>query len=56
MANGSSLAMLLAMLGNWAVRGTPVINSMDGGQTIAYAFPFPSIVSEPKVHFGAWLT
>ncbi|RHZ68840.1 hypothetical protein CDV55_105007 [Aspergillus turcosus] len=30
------LAMLLAMLGNWAVRGTPIYPSMEAGQTIAY--------------------
>ncbi|KAF4221169.1 hypothetical protein CNMCM5878_009966 [Aspergillus fumigatiaffinis] len=30
------LAMLLAMLGNWAVLGTPTYPSMEAGQTIAY--------------------
>jgi hypothetical protein len=28
--------MLLAMLGNWAVLGTPTYPSMEAGQTIAY--------------------
>ncbi|KAL2003466.1 hypothetical protein VTN02DRAFT_3777 [Thermoascus thermophilus] len=30
------IAMLLAMLGNWAVRDTPIYPSMERGQTIAY--------------------
>lgn len=30
------IAMLLAMLGNWAVRGTPRYPSMEAGQTVAY--------------------
>ncbi|EAW11153.1 Frag1/DRAM/Sfk1 family protein [Aspergillus clavatus NRRL 1] len=30
------LAMLIAMLANWAVRGTPIYASMEQGQTIAY--------------------
>jgi hypothetical protein len=28
--------MLLAMLGTWAVEGTPIYASMETGQTIAY--------------------
>lgn len=34
--NVSSLAMLLAMLGNWAAVGKPKYESMEKGQDIAY--------------------
>lgn len=43
--------MLLAMLGNWAVIGTPIYPSMEAGQTIAYVVVLSSLAH--AVHFDA---